>query len=514
MVGQALKVGPFIGGLNTASDPTAIGDAELTVCTNFELDEDGSLRSRPPFKESAGHAGWTERIVCLCEAIFGTDHYVIGSNTNGVYHLLDGVWTLITSTVQAYTAVQYADQVYIVPKPGSANPGGKWSPSGGFVAVAAIPQGSAAVILKERLYIAPGISATTNPSRLKFSNASNFEVWTGTDFIDVSQGDGSKLIDLIVYQDGLLLFKNNSTFVLTYDVRPSDGIVREVSPTIGVPKQYCVTSYENQVYLFHGGWVYEIIGNDFHRLNTKVPFLRDPTAPTSFAGEDTFISLLEDRLIVRFLKKIYVYGLRTRTWTEWSSVKDVLHYFGPIITIRPSTGNRYYGGSCLTANKTTIQFFDVIAATTKEETIGPIYSLITCTARSKNFDLAVPHQFKKLFWWGVDVTTNNSVKGTFTPVVVSFAVTWGQLAAYTWGQLAPNTWGQLLTTVPSLVSNISTGTGTARRFIRFTNQVARFRQGNFEVELTTEGSIADGPARIFTYTLITESKQATPRTVN
>src|SRR5687768_8658141 len=99
--GQPIRLGPFVGGLNTASDPTAIADAELATCTNFGLDIDGSLISRPPIEELAGSTSWTERIICLAEAIFSGNHYIIGSNTNGVYYYLNDTWTLITSTFQA-----------------------------------------------------------------------------------------------------------------------------------------------------------------------------------------------------------------------------------------------------------------------------------------------------------------------------------------------------------------------------------------------------------------------------
>ena len=53
MPGDALQIGPFVGGLNTFSDPSAVADNELVVCDNFELDLDGSLKSRPPFIDLA-----------------------------------------------------------------------------------------------------------------------------------------------------------------------------------------------------------------------------------------------------------------------------------------------------------------------------------------------------------------------------------------------------------------------------------------------------------------------------
>ena len=586
--GQPLRLGPFLGGLNTASDPTAIADAELSESFNMELDIDGSLISRPPFKEIAGPGGITERIVTLCDAVFSGVHYLIVSNSNGVYYFSGGSWGTITTTIQCYCAVQYADKVYLPARPGSANPGGKWDPSGGFTAVAAIPKGTACVIHKERLFIVPGITATVNASRLTFSNPGNFDVWTGTDFLDVSQGDGSNLLDLTVYQDNLLLFKNHSSYVLAYDIRPTDAVLRKISSTIGVPGQYCVANYENQIYVFHAGWIYEIINYDFNRLNTKVPFVRDSTAPTAFAAESIFLGLLGDRLVCRILKKVYVFGLRTRTWSEWGSTEDPLQYFGPIVSVKANTGPEYYSGSSLLAPTTLIQLFDTITSTNVETVVSirlaianatsatsdylqttdadatdirvddivqltttgdvlkettkfrvinkvssggntQIYFMpnaavvpistdkikavptINCTIKTKNFDMAISHQFKRLFWWGADVSTDREIRGQATPIVFTFKVTWGQLSAYKWNQL--NTWKQPLIS-PSFVETVlSTGTGTDRRFVKFLKAL-RYRQINFKVRMITEGSTVDGPARLFTMTIITESKQVVPGGVN
>jgi hypothetical protein len=346
MVGAPLRLGPFTEGLNTGSDITAIADSELSECHNLELDIDGSLISRTPIQENIGHISWTERILIIGEGFFGTNQYLIGSNANGVYHFLNGVWTLITSTFQAAVAIQYADKVYLVPHPSSGT-GGKWDPSGGFVSVAAIPKGQAAVIHKERLFIAPGAESTTNTSRLVFSDSGNFDSWPGANFADVGQGDGSKLIDLTVFQDNLLLFKNQSTYIMSYDVRPADAVLRKISLTIGVNAQNNLVNYENQVYIFHNGWVYEIINYDFNRLNTKVPFVKDQTLPAgfTFADESVFLCLLGDRLLCRFFKKTYVYGLRTRTWSEWQSNQDSLQYYGPIKVLHKSTGDEWYSGS-------------------------------------------------------------------------------------------------------------------------------------------------------------------------
>lgn len=718
---QQLRLGPFTGGLNTVSDVTAIADAELTVATNFELDIDGSLVSRTPIVEKNGHINWTERIICICEAVFSGNHYVIGSNTNGVYYYLNGVWTLITSTFQAYAAVQYAGKVYIIPIPGSANPGGKWDPVNGFIAVAAIPQGQAAVILKERLFVVPGLLGVTNSSRLTFSDPGNFDSWTASSFVDIGPGDGTNLIDLIVFQDNLLLFKSQTTYVLSYDIRPSDAVIRKISNTIGVAGQFNVVNYENSIFIFSNGWVYEVVNYDFNRINTKVPFILDTTSPTPFASENIFLTRIQDRLICRYYKKIYVYGLRTRTWTEWSSTSNRLHYFGPIVTIWPTTGPEYYSGSCLSANTTSLKMFNIRSTTDVETVIDPtrtitdtftrtvssgwgtsdtgqvwtttggaatdfatngtqgtvsltsvtvdrvmsmnstsfqnvdivcdvqtsvaaaggliiggvrarvqgnsnhyqariemkstgtaaiaIYSvtgsvytaigaafdigayvatdtfhirfqingtnlqaklwknaanepggwhvvgtdttyttagtiglitslgtgntnalpvttifdnflvgdmastaiMITCTAKTKNFDMAVSHRFKRLYWWGADVTTNNNVTGIATPIIMSFNVTWSALTNNPWNSL--NTWAQPLTTASSITTVQTTSAGTSRRFIKFLKAL-RYRQINFQVQLTTNGGTVDGPARLFTMLAVSESRDIVTKGVS
>lgn len=585
--GQPLRLGPFLGGLNTGSDPTAIADAELATSLNMELDIDGSLISRPPYSESAGPGAITERFITLCDAVFSGVHYLIVSNSNGVFYYSGGSWGTITLTFQAYCAVQYADNVYIVAKPGSVNPGGKWN-GAAFTAVAAIPKGQACAIHKERLFITAGKQATTNASRLYFSDPGNFDSWPGANFIDISQGDGTNLIDCTVYQDNLLLFKGHSSYVLAYDIRPTDAVVRKISSTIGVPGQYCVANYENQIYVIHNGWVYEIINYDFNRLNTKVPFIRDATAPTAFADESTFLSLLGDRLVCRFLRKVYVYGLRTRTWSEWESRENNLHYFGPITTLKLDSGPEYYSGSSILANTTLIRLYDTVNSTNTEVVVTPrqavaisgsssanyinvttadsadineddivqlytsgdvlkentrfrvtakvvnganidifytpnsaanllngekikVVGTIDCRVKTKNFDMAISHQFKRLWWWGADVATDREIEGIATPIVFAFNVTWSQLAAFKWNQL--NTWAQPLTAPSSVVTMLSTGTGTERRFAKFL-QSLRYRQINFEVRLITEGSSSDGPARLFTMMIITESKQVVPKGVN
>lgn len=713
MPATPLRLGPFVGGLNTGSDPTAIADAELVECTNLELDIDGSLVSRPPIQELDGHRSWTQRINLLCEATFAGSTYLIGSNSSGTYYYLDGNWSFIQGN-EAAAAVQYAGAVYFIAPPNSGLDGGKWTPGGSYTPIAALPRGRCAVIHKERLFVGRGIDATTNESRIQFSDVGNFESWPASNFIDVGQGDGTKLIDLCVYQDNLLIFKSQSTYVLAYDIRPTDAVVKKISATIGVDGQHCVCSYENQVYIMHNARVYELINYDFNQLNVKVPFVRDQTSPSAFSQtEQVFVTLLNDRLVCRYYARVYVFNLLTKTWCEWESAREKLNYFGPIVTLHPPTGNEYYAGSCITAFTTFMRLRDESTATDKEQTIIPPVTIrdsftrsvsngwgamdtgetyttvggaasdysvngsqgqmslgsvnverlaaistpkvnfdckvtvstdkvatgssisadiqarridgsnyysarlqflagggaqievfkvvagtaiplggvsalgaysanqlwnirfqingstikvkawkasdpepggwntkvndtqfttagsflfrgllfagntntlpvllkwddveigdmadapvdIACKATTKNFDMAVPNQYKRLWWWGADVATARNIVGVATPIVVAFSATWADLSSRAWASL--NTWAQPLITPSSVTTIVMTGTGTARRFAKFLKGL-RYRQINFSVELVTDGTTGDGPAKLFTMVVNTESKQ-------
>jgi hypothetical protein len=684
--GQDLRLGPFIGGLNTLSDPSAIADAELADCVNLELDIDGSLVCRPPIQEVLTNTSFAERILLLGVAQISGNTYLIGSNSGGVYYWISNAWTLITNTFQATCMVQYADKAWLIAKPGSANPGGSWD-GAVFTAISAIPKGSAAAIHKERLYVVPGASATSNSSRLTFSTPADFTTWPGTNFIDVKPGDGQQLIDLTVYQNNILLFKQDSTYLLAYDTNPSLAIVTPISTTLGATKAHCVANFENSVFVYHEGEIYEIINLDFNRINTKIPFTYDPAVPTSGGSytEDVFLSIFGDRLLVRYFNRVYVYGLKTRTWSRWQSQNEHLHYFGPLVAypsnVVVAVNDQYYAGSCINVQKNLVRLNDgydsvvneaiarrinlilnpsfetnltgytpggfvnsptITQDTTHVEsgtkamkiawpvdtlpqvsytiaglTVGATYVaqlrafipsangehirifssagsvigeassevdgftdvfvkfiatavtnviqiwpanaagltgseltwvdkvlcwegsvlttpfdgdsanaswtgvahastsislaneavVITCTALTKTYDMAVSHKFKKLFWWGADVLTSNEVIGVASPIITVFQVTWDELSAYTWDQL--NTWQFPLSSPASVTTAQSPGSGVLKKFVRFLKGL-RFRQINFSVIMTSSGMRTDGPARLYTITAVVSTKQVVP----
>lgn len=512
---EEITLGPFDGGINSYSDVSSIGNNELVDCINFEVDIDGRLKARPPIQNVQDFA-WSERIVMVGTYINASGTYLIGSNSQGVYHSLNGTgaWTLITNTVATAITVQYNDLLWIIPVPGSGNPGGTWNGTS-FTADADIPQGEAAKIYKERLFIAPGNAATTNPSRIRFSDAGDFGTWPASNFIDISKGDGTKLIDLAIYKGNLLLFKNDSTFVFAYDTAPADGIMENVSPVVGATAYNCIVEYENSVFTYHEGRVYELINYDFQATNVKVPFFLDQAAPSTRA-EEVFLSLLGDRLVFRYYNRVYVYGLRTRTWGRWESAQINLHNFGPLQLI-PSTllsdaNDVYYGGSSILADANVYKILDQHDGVTLEQ-FDSVAVDIRCTALTKNYDFDRASRYKRFFGWGIDCLTNRDVTGTITPVSITFSTTWGDLITglKTWSDVG--TWATPLGSIPSFTKTIVGGGVALRRLLRLPKAL-RYRQINFRVEMLTNGTTSDGPCQLFHIIAMVKVKQLVEKATN
>jgi hypothetical protein len=516
--GEALRLGPFVGGLNTGSDPTAVADSELVVCTNFELDLDGSIVQRPPIYEVAHVGAYTHNTV-IGSAIISGVSYIIVNNSNGVY-AFDGVtWTLILAGLTSYTALQYRNLVYIVATEASVQNGGYWKPGVGFTAIATMPRGESAIFSKARMFIVPGSKATVNPSRLQFSDpvVADALTWPAINIIDISPGDGQNLIDILIYNDNILLFKQDSTYVLAYDLQPTDAILRNISTTIGATTRFCVQLYENSVFVYHEGKVYEIVNYDFSQLNIKVPFEFDGATPVGTTRSDeVFLSKFGDRLLVRYYNKLYVFGLKTRVWSLWESANDILHNFGPLVAFpsnpTQSINTKYYGGSCITQLPSMLVITDGYDAVTKEGTLGGLVTIFS-TLQTKNYDLADSHHFKKMMWWGADILTNQDIVGQAEPIVTSFQVTWADLVTKTWASISGNTWAAPLLTPAVVETDITILTSVSRKFVKF-RKAMRFRQIHYTVTLKGDGSTATGPCRLFSMTAIIGSKETVSKQVS
>jgi hypothetical protein len=517
MAAEELRLGPFTGGMNIGSDPVLIGDNELINCLNLELDIDGALVSRPAIQVTFQGAQ-NQRLLIFGSVVFSGTLYLFATRNGATFVSSNegSSWTELNpgaASRECKTMEVYANTVWLPATPTSANGGISWTPGGGAVAVAAMPRGEKCIVHKNRLYICPGNTATTNESRLSFSDAATFTSWPGPNFIDVQPGDGDTLNNVVVYQDNLLLFKGESTHVLAYDLDPADAILREINPVVGSDGSFGVTQYENTVYVLHRNKVYEVVNYNFNLINVKLPLVFDNTLPTltTTRFEPQHLSLLGERLVVRYYNKTYVYNVRTKAWSEWAKTDDTSsiewHIFGPLVRARDLSGSgldSYYTGYSFTVSSggyKVIKIIDGRSGTAKE---GLGTHTIKCIATTKDYDVGNPIRYKRLFWWGADVISGQDVTGSIEPITLISSVTWDILTTQTWADL--NTWAN-----PLMGDNAFTETVTGdniantNKLIKF-GKAMRFRKVNFSIQLLTDGTTTQ-TTKVFQFVAIMAAKQ-------
>lgn len=514
---ETLRLGPFIGGLNLASDPALVQDNELIDCLNFELDIDGSLVSRPAI-QVAFEGAQNQRLFIFGSVVFASTLYLFATRAGNTYVSSNGgsSWTVLNPggiARECKTMEVYNYTVWLPSTPGSTGGGMSWTPGGGAVAVAAMPRAEKCIVHKNRLYLAPGNTEVTFSNRLFFSQSADFTTWPGPNFIDIQPGDGDTLNNVVVYQDNLLLFKGESTHVLAYDLDPVDAILREINPVVGSDGSQGVVQYENAVYAMHRNKVYEINNYNFAILNTKVPLVFDNALPvlTTARYENQHLSLLGERLIVRYYNRTYSFQLRTRTWGEWrktdASSSTEWHIFGPLVRARDLSGSgldSYYSGYSFDVSSGGYKVIKIIDGRSSGASEGLGTHMIDCVATTKDYDMADPVRYKKLFWWGADVITGKDVTGSITPISLISSITWDMLTTETWGDLG--TW-ESPTVGSTTYFEVAPGDdiSNTNKLIKF-GKTLRFRKINFSLAMETDGTTTQ-PTKIFQFVAIVAIKQ-------
>jgi hypothetical protein len=558
---QELKIGPFSGGINSHADKSAIADAEMVDCINFDIDLDGSLVARPPFTlmySTQLTSGAVDTSSFSYAFILGTYTYnnaraVVFQLVNSESTTAASVYTYYLDGPSAGTAVaqaglpfvrwskilRYENTIYYIPRADAGGGGASVDLTTNIAtAIAGMPGGNQAIIYKFSMFIGGGKS--TNRSRVFYSALANFTSWPGANFFDIAPGDGDSVQDFLIYQDNILIAKETGTYVLAYDASPLQAVVRLVSNYIGVKGPNCLVAYENSVFFATYTEVYEMVNYDFTRVSTKIPFQMDKTIDTTYGfnvaiwQNPVWMSNVTDRLICRFYNTIYVYHLRLRSWTRWDSNDPNISYMGPIFETERNTAvtnsqnfRTYVSSTSLNYTMDSqgfgavgfysryaklFKFEDRYEGTyTENGNIFPVAVDIQSTLITKVFDIGVSHRFKRLMHWGADVITSRSITGTLYPFSVSYFNTWAQLSTYKWSQL--NTWAYPLTAAPQTVVTNNITSGVIRRFIRFPKSL-RFRLLQFQIDMVYSGNTTDGPDRLYTLTAFIAAKQLVPHSVN
>lgn len=517
---EEINIGPFVGGLNSLSDQTSIADTELFQVVNFELDQDGSLVSRPPIRRASatqipGTAKGVKLIGYFVDS--GTQAvYLIASNREGAtYYYASGVWTLITSNFAATACTQFRDKLYLVAPLTSANPGGTWTPAGGFVADANMPKGVAIVSNKERLWIVQGKNAPTNGSRVYVTDiVGGVPTWNGN-FITVSGGDGQNCVDLVVYNSDLIVFKQSSTWRFAFGDDPAKGYFTNLSSTIGANDTGCYVAYEQQLFVVFNNSVYDFTSYLYNKINTLVPLESD--SPSASIVEKVAISAWADRLFVSYFDRLYVYNLRNRTWSTWTSSRVVT--FGRILPVPFQQSERpiayMFSSQPASANGVGTYLYSIVDKIEAGTVGDPATSEnFECMFETKNYDYQSASRWKRLRWWGADVDARSTVNVFAQPVMYYSRITWAQAKLRTWGQAKLTTWGRPTEQSYVVADSVSiSGITGGKKFVKFLKSL-RFRQISYKVTAMTDGIDTNAPVRVYRLTTYVKEKQSVVKKIN
>lgn len=509
MPGEPVKLGPYIGGLHNASGSGEfIENQELFELTNLEVDTDGSLANRPAIRVLPLSIGTSNNMRMLGTYLpTNGDKYIVFMTAAGVVRLANpstGAVHATTASCFSLSVVQYNNRLWVVPQPGTGSTGGYFeSTTPGtltWTAVAAIPAGSAGAIYKDRLFITAGTDSSTNSSRLFYSAPLDPTVWTGEGgFVDIEPGNGEKLVSLVILNNDIILFKQHSTFRYGYSRLPAQAEVSKISSTIGTPAVHCTVTYDNNnVYVMHDNSVYELYNYTFTRISTNIAMTQVLDA-TLFATDIYGLTLYRDRLFVRYYSHLYVYSLKTGSWSKWTSPRKFSRLFSiPSADVGLDTA---FASSSSTSDNGKVYFLQDDRITGVGGT-GNAGESFECKIVTKTYDYDIPYAFKVMFWWGLSIATTGITHVGVNVPNAGRNPTWDEWkAAYTWDSInaAGISWSSndkviYQKSIPSALG------GYARKFLKLPKKL-RFRQAYFTVATEAKANtIGDASVRIFDIT--------------
>lgn len=515
MSGEPIKVGPFVGGINTFSDNSAVSDNELVECLNFEPDFDGSLKSRPPIVDHGSFLalGTTGNAKIIGKFVWqgGSEYLIASDGLNSTYYFFAGVWTLLTNTFSASAMTQFDNKAWMLAPVGSVNPGGSWSPTDGFVAAPEMPRGEVILPYKLRLWVAVGKDATTNGTRLYFSKILGQPAFWNVDngFIDIGGGDGQNIVNAVVYYQSILLFRTNSIHQFSYSSDPANGSTNMIVPGIGLAHRDAFAIYENYIYFIYQNRAYEFINSRAQQINVKVTF---EALTTSENHLPMAVSMFNERVLFQWYDTTYVFYLKTRTWTRWRSTERSA--LGKCWEI--SNGENIPEVMCFSAKAVPptnprraylLSIRDGLDSSRVEN--------FECIMQTKNYDYEATTVRKRLFMWFINAAFRGVVTGTAAALNFTSSATWGQLRASTWGATKANlTWGSMSSDTYSITETVdTTGSGLARKTVKMPKSL-RFKQIYFRVVFETDGTPASAPVTMNSLMTYVRAKQSLTETVS
>lgn len=340
---QTGRLGPWPGGVNLRDAdlaPELLPATQLQFLLNLDATSSGVLRARLGCR----YAGSAAMYAIITGGASGPAFSLLGTwdqqsssmalvsvytgttaNTSSFFYSLKpdstsgSDWTAMpggTLTGQFSTTVQYQGFLYLVPDAFSGVVGSgrrRADPTAGaWSAVAAIPRGDTATMIRERMFV---VDQTAN--RVYYSKATDPTTWAAPDGgnFDVNPGDGQRIQAIAVVNSQMYIFKRSRTYLFTFAADPAlDGQLTLISDQLGADD---ALTWENGVIVVNSSGVYRLLNNFFSRMDDLAP--AGPFGNNFGGGLRPQVVLEGDNLVVRSrLSTGFTHlamNLRTNAWS-------------------------------------------------------------------------------------------------------------------------------------------------------------------------------------------------------
>lgn len=525
----------FTGGLNNYWDQSAIADNELADIINFEFSPNGALMSRPPIypETTAEDANVVTPVAGQAFDILGTysrvdgERFLVAVTTakTWIFNVTTKAWTEIAA-FKATDCTQYLNKIIL--SSATAGQGGYWE-AGTFTNTSTMPALGGIELFQTRFF-GYGVEGTVNANIVYWSNIStagptgeSTSVWNWNDslgnkmYVEIGGGDGQWITAIAQGYNDIVIFRNRSTYRYSYGDVPEEGQMQAMQQDIGAESRRSVTKFENAHFVLSGGILYKYQNWLYYPLNAqKVKFeTYDFTKRFQHA-----VSVVGRRALVWHNGSLYSYNLDTETWSEWHS-KTTAAYFITVPRKTEETEDALYFGVSGASAAADSGVTDFTLFRVEDKPVSTVGSeVFQCSIQTKIYDFDAPVEWKKLYFWAVDVASANTVKAVAYPVSlpeVAPSVTWDEISQdyeletgfSTWddisydeiGDLKSGTWDNLKKptgAVATITETISVAQ-PLRTELKL-NQALRFRRIYFELYLTCDGTALTSPVQVFSVT--------------
>lgn len=501
MPGTPYPLGPFTAGMNNISDEATVEDNQVTTAMNLELDFDGSYRSRPAIVPVASSPVAGQRVEMLGWYVREDNVTFLVCTTDAktwLYQADTGAWTEIWAE-KASGFTQYDNHVVLC---SATVPGIRWE-GGAATAIPTMPLGSDIVLYQERFWMY-GVRGTDNQNRLWFSNittagTSPTSIWdwtTATDFIEVKKGDGEWITHIVADTNALLIFRNRSFLRFAYPGSPFDGTLYEQNPTLGADNRWCVVPYESYYLVFSQGSFYQLIQFSYYPLNNKrIRFESGSPASPVHDDREVRVSIFGDRCLVWYHGATYVYNIVSNTWSAWDSPSTYAAHF---LQIPPTSIAGIERTAYATTGVTDTARGGLYRVVDGELPAGSDGEPISCMLRTKSYSFDEAAQYKRMFYWTMEVRSASGARGIAYPSAIpTGGVTYDDLDATTFDELDKGSWDNPLILIPSFESDVDFPAAAPIRGLIKCIQDSRLLRMHYEVHLECDGTSSTSPARIY-----------------